>query len=240
MEIQLSPKSARAMAARLRQEMAPNVSVSESQELLAKVLGYHNWDTLSGMLKKQNQQSEEERAAFMRRATVVKYRETPPQDFAPFMLYADAYACDEWGEGPRWFELEVTPALVKRLHELQTLALERGLDISQESYDGEWGDADHLSLQGDEVNVSYNSFWFTAHPKHSNYKVECRYIQFDELFSLIEQGEQANSVYFAWCDGKLFRDPNRAKDLAESLYDDGHIEVDEDKLDAMPVNDLNR
>lgn len=235
MEIQLNPKSARAMAARLRSELNNGTTVSASQELLAKILGYHNWDTLSGVLKKKEGEDSVAAAEFQKRASRWKYRETPPRNFKPFTLYIDAYACDEWGEGPRWLQVEVTPELVAELHKLQTTVITQDVDmVTQDDSDGVWGEADHLNLRYDAVQVQADRFWWKATPKHQDYHVESRYIVFEELFQLIEQGAAANTEYFAWCQDKLFRDPNSAKDFAEDLYGDGFVALDEDELDKMP------
>lgn len=235
MEIQLTPKSARAMAKRLRSTVPGGLTTGASLEALAVVLGYHNWDTLSGVLSQKASAELEADKAFKLKAERVKYRETPPKGFAPFDLYVEAYACDDWAESPSWLKLHVTEALVTKLHSLQTLVLKQGLDVSQESYEGEWGEADHLSLRNDELHVQSDQFWFTAVPKHGSVEVECRYIAFDELYALIERGEQANISYFAWCDGKLFRDSNSAKSLAESLCEDGTLDLEESRLDEMPA-----
>lgn len=235
MEIQLTPKSARAMAKRLRSTVPGGMTTGASLETLAAVLGYHNWDTLSGVLSKKASAELEAEKAFKLKAERVKYRETPPKGFAPFDLYVEAYASDEWAESPAWVKLHVTESLVARLHSLQTLALKQGLDISQESYDGEWGEADHLSLCYDEVQVAADQFLFTALPKHGGSKVECRYVQFAELFDLIDRREQANDSYFAWCGDILFRAGNGAKQFAEGLHEDGTLDLDEDCLDKMPA-----
>lgn len=241
MEINLTHSTAITMAKRLRTEVGPDVmATSASQEVLARVLGYANWDTLSGMLKREKDRAAAAAEAagqkeneFLVRAQRYRYRQTPPQAFKPFTLFIEAYAVDEWAEGPSWFKLEVTPELVERLHKLQTLVLKEGLNVDTETYDGEWSGPDYLCLQGDALCVHPERFWFYARPEHGDYLVETRFVAFNELFELIDKGEQANSAYFAWCDGVLFRDSNSAKNLAESIYEEGDVALDEDKLDAM-------
>lgn len=239
MELNITSAIARAMAKRLREATSLELTTSASMEVLAKTLGYPNWDTLSGMLKASDKvETPEEDADFVRRASVHNWRKEPPKDFTPFTLYAEAYACNEWAEGPSWCKLEVTPALVALLHELQTLALKQDLEtVTRDCYELEWQDEDRYSLRSPELQVSKRSFWFTARPKHQDFDVECRYFDFEELFQLIEKGQIASKKYFAWADGILFRDGNSARALAELLLDEDEISIDEGSLDEMPMRD---
>lgn len=93
-------------------------------------------------------------------------------------VFIEAYACDSYGDGPKFAKLEVTPGFCDRLASLQQLCVDRNLSELR-VYEGPdvWGPGnieDELRLSDAELVVTKTSFWFTDHPKHTDYSIETR------------------------------------------------------------------
>lgn len=240
MEINLNETTVRAMANRLRAHLKASASVecslSQSLESTAKMLGHKNWDTLIGILRKEEAPSEElERRR--REWAAFGWREKAPTVAKPFVFMWEAFACSEWGDGPQWARVEVTQELVNNIHRLQTECLEKALTRVEQSYVcEEWDNTEELRIRGDELVVDRHSFWLSAQPKYGDYAVETRMTDVKDFFDAIEQGEKASTVYLAWADGVLFKDGSCAKNFALSLLDTGHLPEDfnEARIDEMP------
>lgn len=237
MELKLQRETLAKMAERLQQEWSRVESPgplkkSVALEVLSHVLGYKNWDTLSGMVNASAESAptgvEGISAKDIER---VGYRLTPPKVNKPFTLYWEAYACDEWGEGPAWAKLEITQVFVDELHKLQTQCLRDKVSISVDRTVIEWDCDDTLRLRGDEMHVTPSSVWFSAYPKHASYSVETRLMDIKDLFEAIEG---KNTVWLAWADGVLFHDGSSAKDFAQELVDNGELDIEESRIDFMP------
>lgn len=230
MEITINPNTVRTLVKRLREALG--LSQSAAYETVSKTLGYPNWDTLSGLLKAE--EATASNSVFAQAAERHGWRKTPPTVKEPFMFVWEAFACDEYGEGPGWYQLEVTQEVLNELHEMQTLCLQKSCDVSRSFESGEWGNDDSLRLRGDELHVSASSFWVRARPKHCDYYVETRMTDIEELFKLVEQGQTAATPYLAWADGVLFKDGASAKQFALQMLDEGVVAVNEGCIDEMP------
>lgn len=231
MEITINPNTVRTMVKRLRENLG--LTQSAAYEAVAQTLGHPNWDTLSGMLKAEL--LAQDNSVFAQAAKRHHWRTAPPALKQPFMLVWEAFACDEYGEGPGWGQLEVTQEVLNELHEMQTLCLQNSCEISRDFGGMEWGNDDSLRLRGDELHVSASSFWVRARPKHCDYYVETRMMDIEELFKLIDQGQAAATPYLAWADGVLFKDGSSAKQFALQMLDEGVAAVNEGCIDEMPV-----
>lgn len=236
MEIQINPTTVRAMVKRLRKSTA--LGQSAAYEAVSLMLGYPNWDTLSGLLKAEalppaNAQGASADTVFQEMAKRYNWRETPPTLDKPFMLTWEAYACDEFGTSPRWYQVEVTQEVLHEIHELQTLALKNACEVARGFEAGTWGGSD-LRLQADEIRVDGGYVWVRARPKHCDYWVETRMMAIDELFQVIEKGQAAATPYLAWADGVLFKDGASAKEFAFQMLDDEVVAVNESCIDQMP------
>lgn len=231
------------MAKRLRNKV-PGMTTCASLETIAAVLGYRNWDTLHGTLKAQAEAPATKTAPlrseeFRTRARLVNYRETAPTGFQPFTLVCAVSALDDWADSPDCYRMEITEEVVAHLHELQTMCLDTGLDLAEDGEQlGEWLSTSFMNMRHDRLHVNERRFYLSARPKHGDATstVESRAIDFDELFDLIENGKNAksNAEYFAWAGNVLVRDAGSARQLAESLRDDGHLELEDSDLDSMP------
>jgi len=140
------------------------------------------------------------------------------------IVYIEAYACDDHGDGPTYARLDVTPEFKAQLRKLQGLVQDNGLSEAR-VYTGEaaWepeGIDDELTLSGDELVVTHSAFWFTAHVKHQDYFVETRAQDIHDFLSLVEDGE-TGPVYLGY-------DPDELREIVE----DGLEESSEDKAAA--------
>lgn len=249
MQIAISQDAAINMARRLNkavQAAAPQLGPkglkhSQSLEMLSHVLGFENWDTFCGLLKAAEAPAEASLSApplsgadAQAQADRVGWREAPPALAKPFTFYWEAFACDEWGDSPRWAKLEVTQAFLDQLHEMQTKCLQNGAQMSVYQSPECWDLADDLRLSGDQLNVSQSSFWFSAYPKNCNYSVETRILDIKDFFDVIDQAS-ARMTHLAWADGMLFMDVSSAKSLAQDLVDNGEIDIEESRIEKMPT-----
>lgn len=109
------------------------------------------------------------------------------------IAYIEAYAADEYGDGPTYIRLDVTPDFKAQLRNLQRLVQDNGLSEAR-VYTGEatWGPKgieDKLRLSHDEMVVTHDTFWFVSQPKYADYHVETRGQNIHDFLSLIEDGE---------------------------------------------------
>lgn len=243
MEINLNETTVRAMANRLRAHLKASASVecslSQSLESTAKMLGHKNWDTLIGILRKENAPSDElerRRREWASRG----WREKPPKVAKPFVFMWEAFACyalSEWGSGPQWARIVVTQDLVNDVHRLQTECLENALTRVERTYTcEEWQYAQELCIGGGSLVVDPYCFCMSAMSKYEDYAVETRTTDIKDFFDVIEQGERANSSDLAWAAGVLFKARRSAKNFALFLQDMGHLPEDfnEARIDEMP------
>lgn len=253
MQIDISHETAVNMARRLNQgvqaalglDKAQSLKHGQSLEILSQALGYENWDTFCGLLKASSKAddnagrkpagvdplewSEEKK----QNAERVGWRQTPPVVSKPFDFYWEAFACDEWGDGPSWAKVHVTQAFVDQVHSLQTKCLEFNAQMAVYENPAQWDCEDELRLQGDELNVSHLSLWFSARPKHADYAVETRILDIRDFFDAIDNPERRMS-HLAWADGILFMDGSSAKNFAMGLLDNGDIDINESRIEKMP------
>lgn len=250
MQIDISHEAAVNMARRLNQgvqaalglDKAQALKHSQSLEILSQALGYENWDTFCGLLKageKSTGNSAEVQplqwsAEQKQNAERVGWRQTPPEVAKPFDFYWEAFACDEWGDSPRWAKLNITQEFVNQLHSMQTRCLQFNAQMAVHAYPDKWDMEDELRLQNDELNVSTLSFWFSACPKHASYSVETRLLDIKDFFDAIDNPER-RMRHLAWADGILFMDGSSAKNFAQGLLDDEEIDINESRIEKMPT-----
>jgi hypothetical protein len=126
----------------------------------------------------------------------------------PFKLVVEAYALNEYGDGPGYAVITITKEFITRLEEMESLCRIYDLEsVAVSMSPDEWGDLDELNLRGNSLNVWCDGrFWFTAQPKHSDYTCETRGIDIAMLRHVIEAGPDAAPAdeYFRWVDGTLY------------------------------------
>lgn len=250
MKIEINHETAVHMAQRLNQgvqaalglEKEQTLKHSQALEILSQAMGYKNWDSFCGLLKSGHNQEKDSAknitscwsAEQKKNAERVGWRNTPPLLAKPFDFYWEAFACDEWGDGPRWAKVQVTQEFVNNLHSLQTKCLQFNAQMTVSETPQEWDMEEELRLRGEELNVTMNHFWFSARPKHADYAVETRLLDIKVFFDAIDNSEQRMS-HLAWADGILFMDGSSAKLFAQGLLDEEEIDINESRIEKMPT-----
>jgi hypothetical protein len=183
MDISLNEDRVKGMAARLRSAFEfKTLSQSKSLEVVAGLLGYPNWDTLSGMLKGERQPG---------------FRLAEPVE-----LYIEAHAIDEYGDSPPFASLKVTQEWVEDLLELQALCIHKRLGyIAVDGGPDEWKDDEQYRMRDDWLIVDSSSFWFDAHPKHANYSVQTETVNIEQLIAAL--GLREETADLLWYERRL-------------------------------------
>ena len=118
-------------------------------------------------------------------------------------VYFEAYACDDYGDGPTFAELDVTPEFCARLQYLAALGAEHKLSELRVSgtfnRPDAWGPGDieqELRFTMPELVVAGGWFWFTDHPKHSTYNVETRSVEVAGFCDAVAKHEGSDPLFF--------------------------------------------
>jgi len=115
-------------------------------------------------------------------------------------VYLEAYACDDYGDGPTFAELDVTPEFCARLQRLAALGSEHQLtELRVSDSPDAWGPGDvaqdmHFTMP--ELVVAGDSFWFTDHPKHAKYSVETRGIGITGFCDDVAKQARSDPLFF--------------------------------------------
>jgi hypothetical protein len=113
----------------------------------------------------------------------IAVKETP--DFKPFTLVVKAHATSEFGEGPKYAEVSVTPDFIEHLLKFSKLCEEHGLEsVTTPGAMDRWDLQDELRIRGESLWVWRNTFWFEAHLKHADFNVETAIIDIASLASV--------------------------------------------------------
>lgn len=210
MEFHLNEKKVRNMAVRMRQVFGnDHLSHSKALEVVAQTLGYKNWDTLSGLLKRA---------------------ETPRFSLdKPVTLFVGAFSHDSWSKQPDWVKLTLDQAFIYTLLEMKSLCNDKDLDeTSRSCLSGEWHRGEELRIQGDNLIVSRTAWWLQARPKHADHYVETRMLDIDMMLEALSK--KTDNDYLAWRrDVLLYDTAGNIKEMLEQLVDAG--ELDESYLD---------
>jgi hypothetical protein len=149
----------------------------------------------------------------------IEVRETP--DFEPFTLVARAHSTSEYGDGPEYAEIRVTPQFVEQLVRLSRLCKEHGLEsVTVRDAVDRWDQEDDLRIRGDTLRVYGGDFWFEAYPKYADYNVETVAISIARLASVATRPTEVAG--FLRVGDKVFcADDEDALDCLIDLYEGG-------------------
>lgn len=148
---------------------------------------------------------------------------TEAEQFKPFRLVIDAYALDEWGDGPLYAIVTVNQAFLDRLQRLHRLCVDEKLEsASISAWPDEWNGDDELHFRGDSMHVwSDGRFWFSTRPKHAEYQCECRGVDIEQLCAIAKAGPDVDlqEESIRWLNGVLYVAGNETglKDLIELI-----------------------
>lgn len=151
------------------------------------------------------------------------------QAFEPFRLVVEAHATDEYGEGPSWAEMTVTPEFLQTLERLRRVCQDENLEsLTIPQGPDRWDREDDLRIRGDSLRVWRDSFWFEAHPKHRDYSVETQSILIDHLIRVtrkIASSDTENQLPdgFAIVNGAIFYSDDDPQDLASNFWEAGDV-----------------
>jgi hypothetical protein len=214
MDFQITKNNVRDIVSRLRQALgAESVSQSNAFEAFAKALGLKNWDTLSGLLKREGEPASAAAPAY--------------QLAAPVEVYVDAYACDYYGEGPSWAKVDLSQQFLDEVLRMQRICKEQGVDMVTKSWAPEkWEQEERLRLENDDLYVTAESWWFRARPKHADYAVETRSVDIANMLALLGPGSPAESTaHAATCKGvQFYVTSGDMTGFIQMLVDDGELD----------------
>ncbi|KWT98280.1 hypothetical protein APY03_0415 [Variovorax sp. WDL1] len=144
----------------------------------------------------------------------------------PVTLYLSAFACDEFGEAPRWAKVTLDQAFMDQLLAMRTRCIEQNLDLQATSAEPEAWQEDGMfprRVSGTAVYVNKGGWWFQGYPKHCNYAIETRMVEIETLLTVLKT--RTSSEYLAWHgDVLVYETAGDMQPFVESLIEEGELE----------------
>lgn len=123
------------------------------------------------------------------------------------------------GDTPDFCEFDLTNEKLLRLERLADLVAKNGLNSLSLSMSPEWGPgnvAEDLRLHSGEVVVSSDSIVFTDRPKHSDYKIESKFILLSDLRAEFDSASDGDIIF-----------PDNSPELKDRYFDATESEEDD-------------
>lgn len=186
MDINLTSASVREIADRITKAF-PDRNKPEVLEMLAIGFGYRDFNTLSGLLKKEGKAVLEPApnalATQLKQVAGVVERD----------LYVECSANDEWAEYPSWVRIRLTRDFLTQVLELSARCREEGISevVTFDSPDG--SDPNTSVNHSWELVVDSTSFYFRGHQKSSGVVVENRAVYLSPLLHFLT-GERSGEA----------------------------------------------
>ena len=118
----------------------------------------------------------------------------------PRKAYIEAYACDDYGDGPQFALVLCTSEFRGQLHRLAALCIQHNLsEVRIYESPESWGPGDieeDLRLTCGELVVTREAFWFVDQPKGTRYSIESRGQNIDEFCRKFEEGDDMTPLVF--------------------------------------------
>jgi hypothetical protein len=115
----------------------------------------------------------------------------------------EARTTNEFGEGPDYAEIRVTPEFIERLLRFSRLCKEHGsILITTSDIVDRWNREDEFRIGWGSMQVRKDTFWFEAYPKHASYSVETAVINIANLVSVAVLSTE--SAYFRRVGDRVF------------------------------------
>jgi hypothetical protein len=203
MNIELTSKSVNQMANRIL-EAYPHQAKPAILEMLACGLGYRNFDTLSGVLKKEKPTAKQGKGTRL-----------PPHSLsAPVMLWLECFSVEDGMDAPQWVNYQLTSQCLQVLLEKQAMCVSKDLEVVKfceepSAYDQGFFVAD---IPNWSMFVSKTCFWFRGFPKHCDYAVETAKVEIAELLAMLMSRIAVHSG-FNWVGSQLYHDSQDANAL---------------------------
>ncbi|MDO8414831.1 MAG: hypothetical protein Q7S87_01320 [Agitococcus sp.] len=221
MHIELTSTSVNQMANRIT-EAFPQQGKPAVLEMLAYGLGYRNFDTLSGVLKKEKAARKQTQTNGVPLGLLS----------TPVALWLECFSVDKGMDSPQWVAYSLTTMNLTFILEQQAICIAKDLDavkFSEEptSYDQGFFVADIPSWS---MFVSKTSFWFRGIPKHCDYAVETTLIEIARVITLLKERTEGTKD-FRWIGSQLYHDGQNAAALWEMTHA-GDVEPEFSQLES--------
>ena len=131
-------------------------------------------------------------------------------------LITKAYAMNEYGEGPSFAVIDLTPELIQRLESLHQICKDHNLHRAVVWGSPEaWDQENELRLRGDTLQVDdQGEAHWAAYPKYGDYLVETSAIRVEWLKLLLADGQHP---YVRVLEGIAYYPDSEADDL-QAMY----------------------
>jgi hypothetical protein len=193
MKFELNENKVRTIATNVRMAMHDgHVTHSKLLEVLAASLGFRNWDTMSGMLKRES----------LPKLTLQQ----------PVQMYVEVFATGD-NNGPDWAQVVIDQALLDELLSLHALCEDRKLSHVASVGEPTLWQGDHREEPADEavyfdsthLYVAGRGMWYRALPKHSYGACETRIVDMGMLSDALAR--KVSTPYLAWHASSLAGEP---------------------------------
>lgn len=236
MQVEINKAKVKNMVALLRKEVAPNLRVCQAYEVVSRLLGFSNWDTLCGLLRKEEQNASAKpllSKAQKQRAVSCDWRAEAPAVGQPFTMFVMADFTNTLSRDEVWVKIRVDQAFVDLLHSLQTRCLETDTAYIQVDYcPEEWGGYTTQRPQTSILTVDKKSFHLYGNAEQGPAAVRSLAISFEDFYALLEDNADTPD-YMGWADGVLFVDVTSPREFALELLYKGVIDIEEGTIDEM-------
>lgn len=231
MEINVTQPGLKAFANNLRKSLTEAgvtdsvIPQSLSLELVAKTLGFRNWDVLSGVASAAPaQEPSKETSDLATKASVI-------ESFAPVVLYISACSQNSDKADVSWVKLTFTHEMAKRLKRVMYHMKELELGtVSLSDYFPTW-DTEY-SVPYSEVAVAEEGFTLRAELKHGSVALFSEEVPLDNLLDAV-QGKGSDDCCRRIGDVVLYSECG-ALEFARDLYDEEVLNFTQDVVDSFP------
>lgn len=231
MELKITTKLVKNMSRELRKSN-PDLRQGEALDLVSRMLEQPDWNTLSGLLKRETTKDAEAQKDWINYFDWAPLEQLPPVA-KPLTLYAEALDMGGLGEGPSFAKIRVDAAFLKLLHGWQTKSLREGLATVKVDADAhvEWEDESEHRLGTSFIEVSSREFYFSALPRHWEEELQTPVLNIKDLHALVA-GTQANTERVARIGDVLLLAFNNVGVFAQNLVEWGIVALEEKDMNA--------
>ena len=210
MQIELTQKSVNAMAVQLVSQI-PTLPKPAALEFLAKGFGFRNFDTLSGILKREN------------RTDNVTHNTAPQKPFPhfelnePVKIWMSCFSVKEGGEFPAWIGYDLDEAVLHEILKMQATCKAEGYIYINESDDVATFDNTYFAGSVIEwgITVTKETFYLVGETRHGDIFKSCS-LDIAELLSVLK-GVYPATKHMLKLGNELFHDFTNAQDLFAAI-----------------------
>ena len=172
---QVAKKLATAIQSMGYTKSGKDMSRGHALEVVSKVAGLPNWDTLSGLLSGKKEE----------------FVQSDYSKYHHVRLYMSCGCSDEWADTPSFAWIDITPGFLNNIEQMIWVSKKYNLMDVRDLHDAYWDNDKDFRMQGCTLRVNtHGEFSFSASPKHCNIDV---YTCDEALNGLIQDLEEALS-----------------------------------------------